>query len=295
MKKFLLLCLLALSQYVLADYQPMLVEGREWHYVDTFAVTTWEPIRLLSAKLENTIDHNGHTYWDLGGYALREDVGTQSVFIVTKDDGILSDEEMLLFKFDCQEGDAFPVYCQRYNHAAGADCIVQKVEIIDGRKHITVSLDYTRDIDCGALGLENEDECNLYLESYGTGTEKWIEGIGNPLWEGIGARLWHNPLYDVLNLPLICVRDGDNILYENVIKGYGCETTALTDVPADDLLAVSGGMLTLKGVAEGTASAVFTPDGQRVMSFTGDKADISALPSGLYILRTGTLTAKFVK
>ena len=82
-----------------------------------------------------------------------------------------------------------------------------------------------------------------------------------------------------------------------IIDNHSCENVgdAIREVHADELLAIKGGVLTLKSVEKSTSTAVFTPDGQRVMSFTGDKADISALPSGLYILRTGTLTAKFVK
>ena len=91
----------------------------------------------------------------------------------------------------------------------------------------------------------------------------------------------------------IIYKTGESVCDEPVIA-------ALNEVPADELLTILGNVLTVKGAAEVVTSAVFSADGRQVLSFSGSTADISALPSGLYILRATTpdgktLTAKFVK
>ena len=108
--------------------------------------------------------------------------------------------------------------------------------------------------------------------------------------------------------PLISVTDEMMQYIENsihyIINPEALDTykdqTALDEVPANELLTISGNVLTVKGTAEGAMAAVFSADGRQVMSFSGSTADISALPSGLYILRATTpdgkiITAKFEK
>ena len=292
MKKYLLVFLLALRQFALADYKPVLVEGREWWCVNPeIHGRLSDPI-----KLENTITVNGHTYWNLWWFALREDVATQSVYIISKENSATwndTEEEMLLFKFDCQVGDVFNVYCNVPYGVTQLECTVQNIEIKDGNKHISVRLELTEPSNCN--DLENEiDRRECSEEMTRVSNEEWIEGVGNPLRAGVYAR--YRALHVSEIMPLVCERDGDNIIYENVIQGFSCDNIddALNEVPADELLTIKDGVLSLKGVANGEAS-VYTTDGKRVMTFSGSTADISRLPRGLYILRTGTHSAKFVK
>ena len=91
---------------------------------------------------------------------------------------------------------------------------------------------------------------------------------------------------------------GDWIIEVNNL--YRIEHTALEEVPAEELLNISGNILTLKDTDVNAVSAIFSADGWQVMSFTGGTADISTLPQGLYVLRATAangknLTAKFVK
>ena len=283
-----------------ADYKPMLVEGREWWYVEvnSHSLSNW-PI-----KLANTIIVNGHTYWDMDWFALREEIETQSVFIIYRTmDESFSGNEMLLLKFNCLSGDVFPVFCVTNYGVVELECSVQKTEIVDGRKHITVSLELKEPFDCESLTDEfDREDCNYLMAHFGVINEEWIEEVGNPMMAGVDARYrYSNPGRGVFT-PLVCERDGDSILYDKVISGYSCDDiiTALDEVPADELLTISGNVLTVKGTAEGAMAAVFSADGRQVMSFSGSTADISALPSGLYILRATTpdgkiITAKFEK
>ena len=88
---------------------------------------------------------------------------------------------------------------------------------------------------------------------------------------------------------------GDEVIYKT--SEQICEedvVNALDEVPADELLTIKDNVLSLQSVANGEAS-VYTPDGKRVMTISGNAADISTLPRGLYILRTATHSAKFVR
>ena len=74
-----------------------------------------------------------------------------------------------------------------------------------------------------------------------------------------------------------------------------CETiSALNEVIAEDLFTINNDILTMKDV-KCVSAAIYSADGRQVLSFTGNTADISSLPHGLYIVRAGTKTAKFVK
>ena len=294
MKKYIIIIFISVSQLIMAQYHPLLVEGREWWYISPEVPGgPREPI-----KLEKTIEIGSKTYWDLSWFALREDEQTQSIFILSRDEqGVFSHSEMLLLKFDCIVGETFSVYCSTRFGVIELLCLVEKIEFIDGQKHITVKLQLSEPLNCENAISEFEYEyCNIISQNFGVFNETWIEGVGNPMMAGIYARyLYHNPGSGVV-LPLVCERDGMSILYNNVVEGYDCEDigTDIDELKAEELLTINNDILMLKDVMCGSA-AIYSADGQLVLSFTGNTADISSLPHGLYIVRAGTKTAKFVK
>ncbi len=77
------------------------------------------------------------------------------------------------------------------------------------------------------------------------------------------------------------------------------ETNAIEGVAADNAAALTasfrGDILTVGGVAEGTAVDVYNIAGARVASFAAPSAAIAGLPAGIYLVKAGTQTVKTVK
>lgn len=188
----------------------------------------------------------------------------------------------------------YAILCRTYHDCSTTegDAVISEPNVMDRHYHeykISICDEYAKFyIDNAEVGMVQGNFSDktywikTYIEVEELGQPVVYIDYGDPIWSNIDVIFYCSELY----LDKIAI-----------IDNHSCENIedALSEVPADELLTIKGGVLTLKGVAEGTASAVFTPDGQRIMSFTGCKADISALPSGLYILRCGNRSAKFVK
>ena len=204
---------------------------------------------------------------------VREDVEHQKVFIIPIKCRMNNDNtEYVLYDFSVSVGDIVQSY---YGLEWCPNChqpqtLITNVEYDEGLKIIQVK--YLID---GEYEGENE----------------WIESIG-------GLAGPDKPYSITLcggneQYLLQKCNEGDNVLYEN--KNTQCLTTSnITEVSAHGLLTIDDDVLTLKGIDHGSA-AIYSADGRQVMTFTGNAADISSLPHGLYIVRAGAKTAKFVK
>ena len=123
-----------------------------------------------------------------------------------------------------------------------------------------------------------------------------VEELGQPFWEID----YSDPEWSNIDVYTYCQEM--YIHKVSVITNANCDDieNALEEVPAEELMTITDGVLTLKRADVNAVSAIFSADGRQVMSFTGGTADISSLPQGLYVLRTASangknLTAKFVK
>ncbi len=296
MKKYIFLIILAFGQYLFAEYHPTLVANRVWYCLDGNSGHVF-PMQLTQPQIEI----NGKVYWDMGNRALREDIEEQRIYVMWR--GVNGyDEttpEYLQVDYNCSVGDIVSVPCKTDGVNRVIDCLVEDVSVIDDRKHITVRLDIPEYLDMWKDEPLTDEVRAMINDAL---LEEWVEGVGisdnggillehvyNVTYAGVGARI------------IVCVLDNDNIVYENDYYGRNCNTiTALNEVPADELLTISDNVLTLKDTDANAVSAIFSADGRQVMSFTGNTADISSLPQGLYVLRTAAangknLTAKFVK
>lgn len=182
-----------------------------------------------------------------------------------------AEDALLMYDFSLEAGDVIDSYMYSPSTVTATD----SVTLLDGRRAKRIFYD-NRSPDIEYIGS---------TDGFIFPRKHTYEEENNPTWP-----------FDWLGRWFCYCAQGENVIYSTGEAVCSEEAwSAIRDIPADELLAVSDGVLMLKGVEKSTATAVFTPDGQRVMTFTGDKTDISSLPSGLYILRTGTLTAKFVK
>ena len=282
-----------------ADYKPVLVEGKKFTYA-VFASYNRYRVEYKEIFLHETTNFNDLLYWVEGDNLLREDIENQRVYIIPKyAQG--NTTEYLLYDFGVNEGDEIRIFqplawyeepMEEFNRyfLNESNATVTEVALDGDRKRIEVYVQCPAD--------ESVNDGMVYDCAHLT----WVEGIGNK----------YTLLCNDGDIPdfvasrskylLLCVSMGDELIYRTGAGAtYGCDglNSALEEVPAEELLNISGNVLTLKGTYANAVSAIFSADGRQVMSFTGGTADISSLPQGLYVLLTaanGTnLTAKFVK
>ncbi len=299
MKKNILFILLALSQVVFADYKPMLSPNKVWTYANFNSEPrdADEPFlhNFLEIKTHIMVSYNGLTYWLLDEHALRENIDEKVVYIIPNFAGGARDE-YVMYDFNKNIGDTIH---NLYRVTGAMSCLAP---LEQGEIYAVVkSIENNNGLQVMNVSVESKvllDDFPCYQK------EKWIESVG----------LDYCPIYDEIKHVsppftqhfLLCVNDEANDFLYIALWGekIGCNAenlnAAIEEVPAEELLNISGNVLTLKDTDVNAVSAIFSADGRQVMSFTGGTADISTLPQGLYVIRTaaanGTnLTAKFVK
>ena|GEM_PF-4568789 len=82
-----------------------------------------------------------------------------------------------------------------------------------------------------------------------------------------------------------------------IINPEECEMcrTSVSDIREDLNIFFDGTQVQTNSLYNNSVKIIYNLFGRQVMTFTGNAADISSLPHGLYIVRAGDKTAKFVK
>ncbi len=292
MKKYILFILLALSQVVFADYKPILEDGKTFSYI-VLAMPDHHVAAIDNISLHETTTFNDKLYWVVGNHIIREDTENKKVYIIPQF-AVGHTKEFLLYDFNVKPGDEIEVFQPLGWYE---DENLYEDEVIPFLNESKAVIDEVK-----TDGERIQIEVNVGPESFNNHLT-WVEGIGNKYTSLCNDMDIPYIVASRSNMLLLCVQKGDELIYRTGAGAtYGCDglNSALEEVPAEELLNISGNVLTLKRADVNAVSAIFSADGRQVMSFTGSTANISSLPQGLYVLRATAangknLTAKFVK
>ena len=211
---------------VFADYQPLLVEGRQWNlYERQYAVSVDGEIRAQHTMFQTIRDiftFEGLTYYKVFNPYLgvemvyREDVEQQRVYRCIYDQSQNKYNESLLFSFNTNVGDTIISYEEWYKDTLVF--VVTKIDSVQGRKRI-----YVNNVERLAINSEIVYETDILLDEKITEyTDIWIEGIGS-------LTLLGNRMYEINDpspapLPILtCVYDNDSLIFTTpVADKLGC-------------------------------------------------------------------------
>ncbi len=306
MKKYLLLLLtfIGLSKTMLADdsYHPFIEDDKQWTVISADYNIYWTKKYFIDGdsvvgdyackKLMCQINDYTTKTCDTQLHSLIFEQNAKVLYFPANAKSLT--QPIMLYDFSATKGDKVLLGGLREN-IYGVKCYQIWKELV---------LIHENKVFRGQLATECDETLAYVDEDSDLQLYEWYEGVGSifhPFEKTYfnknmgGAQCW---LYEC------SVKD--NVIYSNTmgitLNNANCDNieNALKEVPAEELLNISGNVLTLKGTDANAVSAIFSADGRQVMSFTGNTADISSLPQGLYVLRTsaanGTnLTAKFVK
>ena len=226
------------------------------HYLEPMSAHTW----IFSGNNDEIIKYNTRDFKQIDGIDVKDGGYKQ---IMAKYNG----SEVLLYDFSLEVGDQINTYAVNSDDKSTV-ISTDSITLLNGRRVKRIQYDKRADD----------------IEFVGS-----VNGFLAPLMENY---------YENKNLHFCGV---EYVLYSSHIEKVfstneeQCsDISYLSEIVAEDLFTINNDILMLKDVKCGSA-AIYSADGRQVLSFTGNTADISSLPHGLYIVRAGAKTAKFVK
>ena len=226
------------------------------HYLEPMWAHTW----IFSGNNDEIIKYNTRDFKQIDGIDVKDGGYKQ---IMAKYNG----SEVLLYDFSLEVGDQINTYAVNSDDKSTV-ISTDSITLLNGRRVKRIQYDKRADD----------------IEFVGS-----VNGFLAPLMENY---------YENKNLHFCGV---EYVLYSSHIEKVfstneeQCsDISSLSEIVAEDLFTINNDILMLKDV-KCVSAAIYSADGRQVMTFTGNAADISSLPHGLYIVRAGAKTAKFVK
>lgn len=257
------------------DYVPITTDGSRWLY---HVISQFQVEDLLSADLGSDTTINGEGYRRLNSLlisgALRDDTGR--VWFCPFDQyviDLLDTVPVLLYDFDLQVGDSFPVprFPGTWAHITARD----SVQLIDGTFRTRLQL------------------ATITGPDFILSTGEWIEGIGDP-----GYLLW--ALWDLweVGIWLECYGIDNEPLFGSCL--YLGEPDATVEGPYELVPSGNHGRFKLTGALERVQRlTILDAVGKKVRenAMLGGEIDLSQHVAGIYFLRiassTGQQTIRF--